>query len=116
VWAGLYGYDAVLARDHRVLASVEDRPPLHSRKFLRATLFGAAIGAAGAVFAQQSDPRMSQIESRFKIADKNHDGRLTPDEAKLGMPKVAKHFDQLDKDKKGYVTLDEIKDAVESLR
>ncbi|WP_202620553.1 EF-hand domain-containing protein [Methylocystis heyeri] len=84
---------------------------MHSRKFLRAALFGAAIGATGAVFAQQSDPRTSQIESRFKMADKNGDGKLTLDEAKLGMPRVAKHFDQIDKDKKGYVTLDEVKDA-----
>ncbi|QGM48001.1 hypothetical protein H2LOC_008650 [Methylocystis heyeri] len=45
------------------------------------------------------------------MADKNGDGKLTLDEAKLGMPRVAKHFDQIDKDKKGYVTLDEVKDA-----
>ena len=50
-----------------------------------------------------------EIEERFKAADKNHDGRLTLEEAKAGMPRVAKNFDRIDADKKGYVTLDQIK-------
>jgi hypothetical protein len=50
-----------------------------------------------------------EIEERFKAADKNHDGRLTLEEAKAGMPRVAMAFDRIDVDKKGYVTVDQIK-------
>jgi hypothetical protein len=32
------------------------------------------------------------------------------------MPRVAKHFDEIDKDHKGYVTLDQIKAAMAAMR
>jgi Ca2+-binding EF-hand superfamily protein len=84
--------------------------------FVRAALVGATIGAAGVVFAQQSDDsRTAQIDARFKLADKDGDGKLTQEEAKAGMPRVAKHFDQIDKDKLGYVTLDQIKAAAATM-
>ena len=41
-------------------------------------------------------------------ADPNHDGKLTLEEAKAGMPRVAKNFDRIDVDKKGYITLDQL--------
>jgi len=44
------------------------------------------------------------IAERFKAADVNHDGKLTREEAKAGMPEVYKHFDQIDALKRGYVT------------
>lgn len=53
----------------------------------------------------------SQIEKRFKEADKNADGKLTLEEAEEGMPRVAKNFDKIDVQHKGYVTLDAIKTA-----
>ncbi len=56
----------------------------------------------------------SMIDKRFKEADKNKDGKLTLDEAKEGMPRVAKNFDQLDAERKGYVTIEQIKKAVAS--
>lgn len=37
---------------------------------------------------------------------------MTLEEAQAGMPRVAKNFAEIDKDKKGYVTLDEIKAAL----
>lgn len=57
----------------------------------------------------EAQKRDLDIDERFKAADKNHDGRLTLDEAKAGMPRVAKGFDRIDVDKKGYVTVDQIK-------
>ncbi|CAK0779940.1 EF-hand domain-containing protein [Gammaproteobacteria bacterium] len=51
------------------------------------------------------------IEQKFKAADKNGDGKLTLDEAKAGMPRVAKNFDKIDADHEGYVTLEQIKAA-----
>ncbi|GAB7549387.1 EF-hand domain-containing protein [Cupriavidus sp. 8B] len=44
------------------------------------------------------------IKERFKAADVNHDGKLTREEAKAGMPEVYKRFDKIDARKKGYVT------------
>jgi Ca2+-binding EF-hand superfamily protein len=51
----------------------------------------------------------AEIESRFKSADKNGDGKLTLEEAKTGMPRVAQGFNSIDTEKKGYVTLDQLK-------
>lgn len=44
------------------------------------------------------------IAERFKAADVNHDGKLTRDEAKAGMPQVYANFDKIDGRKRGYVT------------
>jgi Ca2+-binding EF-hand superfamily protein len=46
----------------------------------------------------------AEISERFKAADVNHDGKLTREEAKAGMPEVFKHFDEIDARKRGYVT------------
>ncbi|WP_026036052.1 calcium-binding protein [Cupriavidus sp. BIS7] len=50
----------------------------------------------------------AMISEKFKAADTNHDGKLTREEAKAGMPEVYKHFDQIDVKKKGYVTARQI--------
>ena len=57
--------------------------------------------------------RDRQIDAKFAVADKNQDGKLTLEEAKQGMPKVAANFDKIDTDKRGYVTLDQIKAAAD---
>ena len=48
------------------------------------------------------------LQQRFDQANTTHDGHLTLDQAKAGMPMVAKHFDAIDKDKKGYITTEDI--------
>ncbi len=63
-----------------------------------------ALGSTAVIAADVAD-----IEARFKAADKNGDGKLTLEEAKAGMPRVAKAFDKIDTDKKGYITLDQLK-------
>ena len=52
-----------------------------------------------------------QIDEKFAAADKNDDGKLTLDEARAGMPRVAANFDKIDTQKRGYVTVDQIKAA-----
>lgn len=64
-----------------------------------------------AQLAQADAKQDKEIEEKFKAADKDHDGKLTLEEAKAGMPRVAKGFDKIDKDKKGYLTVDQIKAA-----
>jgi hypothetical protein len=48
-------------------------------------------------------------EQHFTQANVAHDGHLTLDEAKGGYAVVAKHFDDIDADHKGYVTENDIR-------
>lgn len=79
----------------------------------------AAFGAAAPVFAQQDgapaqgqrmtpEQRAQRMTERFNAADTNHDGKLSLDEAKAGMPMVARNFDQIDTGHTGAVTLDQL--------
>lgn len=68
---------------------------------------GVALLAANPV-AVQAAGQNAQIEARFKAADKDADGKLTLEEAKAGMPRIAANFDKIDSDKKGYLTLEQI--------
>jgi Ca2+-binding EF-hand superfamily protein len=75
-------------------------------------LCAAALLAVAATFAQPawaSSAMDKQVDEKFAAADVNHDGKLTLEEAKAGMPRVAKNFDKIDADKKGYITADQIK-------
>jgi hypothetical protein len=49
------------------------------------------------------------LAQRFATANVTHDGRLTRDQAAVGMPLVAQNFDVIDVDRKGYVTLPEVR-------
>lgn len=59
-----------------------------------------------------NDAKTAQMEAAFKKADKDGDGKLTKAEAEAGMPRIAKNFDRIDADKKGYVTLEDIHKAM----
>ncbi|AGW95247.1 hypothetical protein N234_34880 [Ralstonia pickettii DTP0602] len=75
------------------------------------------VASAGA-FAQSVEmpaavsPRveraMQQLQGRFSDANTTHDGKLTREQAAAGMPMVAKHFDQIDAQRNGYVTMPQI--------
>ncbi|HEX4235452.1 MAG TPA: EF-hand domain-containing protein [Caldimonas sp.] len=70
-----------------------------------ATLAAAATAQdAGAGHAD----RAAKMQQRFAAADANHDGRLTREEAQAGMPFVYKHFDEIDKQKAGSITMADI--------
>ena len=62
--------------------------------------------------ASIANTKIQQATEKFQKADKNADGKLTPEEAKTGMPRVFKNFARIDRDKKGYVTLEDIKAAL----
>jgi hypothetical protein len=81
-------------------------------------LVSAACALPACAFAQTAtqpmgaSPRVEQamqrLQSRFASANTTHDGKLTRDQAATGMPMVAKHFDAIDTQKNGYVTLPQI--------
>jgi Ca2+-binding EF-hand superfamily protein len=50
----------------------------------------------------------SEVEARFKSADKNGDGKVTREEAQTTMPRVAMAWEKIDVDKKGYITLEQL--------
>lgn len=52
--------------------------------------------------------RNKEIQERFAKCDTNHDGRLTPEEAKGCMPRIYSNFSRIDEQGKGYVTVAEI--------
>ncbi len=64
------------------------------------------IAACGGALAQTPSPQ--KLGEKFRAADVNHDGKLTLEEAKNGMPRVAKAFDKIDVEKKGYITLEQL--------
>jgi Ca2+-binding EF-hand superfamily protein len=65
----------------------------------------SVLGASVSAMSLAQSPSPQKIEAKFQAADVNHDGKLTLEEAEAGMPRVAKVFDQIDVEKKGYITL-----------
>ena len=52
------------------------------------------IGESDTAAPAETDPQ--KIAERFQAADTNHDEKLTPEEAKAGMPRVAARFPSYD--------------------
>jgi hypothetical protein len=69
----------------------------------------APVQAVGAQEASAPHGGRKTWEQHFTQADLAHDGHLTREEAKGGYALVAKHFDEIDVDRKGYVTPNDIK-------
>jgi hypothetical protein len=86
---------------------------------MRKRLIGGAV-AISATLAMtsahaQSSVQIAAMEAKFAAADKDGDGKLTPDEAKAGMPRVSTNFAKIDKGNKGFVTVEDIKDAMSAM-
>jgi Ca2+-binding EF-hand superfamily protein len=89
---------------------------------LNRVLVGSVIaGFAFAASAQTADTSKAPsadastkagaaVDSAFSKADTNHDGKLSKEEA-AKVPAIAAKFDQLDKDKKGYLTAEDFSAA-----
>lgn len=79
-----------------------------------------ALADAAPAFAQQGqgqgqgmgqmtpEQRAQRMADRFKAADTDHDGKLSLDEAKAGMPMLARNFDQIDTAHTGSVTMEQL--------
>lgn len=52
---------------------------------------------------------VSKLDTNFDVADKNHDGLLSKDEAQAGhVPFIARNFDAIDTAKRGQVSKDDL--------
>lgn len=67
-----------------------------------------AAAAAQAQDAERGQKAMAMLQQKFEAADADHDGKLTPAEAKAGMPRVSEHYSEMDANQDGYVTKSEI--------
>lgn len=85
---------------------------MRARNLIRPVFMALLLAGVSAANGQESF-RDRQIDAKFAAADKNQDGKLTLEEAQQGMPKVAANFDKIDTQKRGYVTLDQIKAAAD---
>ncbi len=57
------------------------------------------------------------MRERFEGANTTHDGKLTREQAAAGgMPNIARHFDQIDTDRKGYITLQDLRAFAQARR
>jgi Ca2+-binding EF-hand superfamily protein len=80
--------------------------PLRQNRSAIVLFMMLGITLSGVALAQAPSPQ--KIEEKFKAADVNHNGKLTLEEAKAGMPRVAKAFDKIDVEKRGYITLEQL--------
>ena len=69
----------------------------------------AQTASTGSSTAKATAHTHLSMQQRFTNANTTHDGHLTLDQAKAGYPTIARHFDAIDKDKRGYVTEDDIR-------
>ena len=66
--------------------------------------------AAPAKPAKQASGTRMTFQQRFDAANTTHDGKLTKDQAQAAhMYSTVKNWDAIDKDNKGYVTVDDLK-------
>jgi Ca2+-binding EF-hand superfamily protein len=86
---------------------------MFNKRIISSALALALVVLSSVGAAQTIDPslqaKLTELETRFKAADKNADGKLTLQEAKDGMPRIADAFSHIDIEKKGYVTLEQIR-------
>ncbi len=77
-----------------------------------------AMGVAGAAHAGDGSRRegAEKLRQKFAAADANQDGLLDRAEAQGGMPRVAKHFDEIDADHDGKLSQSEIVAWVAKMR
>ena len=84
----------------------------------RLSLLLAALAISAPVLAQDAPTTKpahpdraemaAKFAERFKAADKDGDGALTRAEAEAGMPRLARHFDEIDSAKSGRITQQQI--------
>lgn len=84
-----------------------------NRQLISSIVAVAALAFASGANAQtptaNQQNEIKEAQERFTAADKNGDGKLTLEEAKAGMPRIASNFKRIDVNNDGFVTMEEIK-------
>jgi len=82
---------------------------------LASVLLIAGFGASAAFAQTPAEPpkgnrgdRAAKMQERIKAADKDGDGKISRAEA-VALPRMAKHFDEVDTNKDGFITKEEMK-------
>ena len=78
--------------------------------------FVVTAATAQAQDASRGEKAAAMLQQKFEAADADHDGKLSPEEAKAGMPRVSEHFSETDTDKDGYVSRAEIISAMQAMK
>ena len=78
------------------------------------SLAGIAAAQTAAPAQAPSDAMLQKMQARWKAADKNGDGVIDKAEAEAGLPRVARHFDQLDVNHDGKLSADELRAVAQS--
>lgn len=81
---------------------------------MKSVILLTALGLASAASLVMAAPEGRGGE-RLRSADTNGDGMISREEAQA-LPRLAKHFDQIDADKNGQITAEEMKAAREARR
>lgn len=83
--------------------------------YTAAALLAPALAFASPGFGGgRAEQAMSQLNDKFTAADKDHDGKLTREEASAGMPRLASRFDEIDSEHRGYLTLEQIQSYMQA--
>ncbi|MFK4752391.1 hypothetical protein [Oceanobacter antarcticus] len=73
---------------------------------------GLLLASVATTTQAMEDSRLQRIQEelqqRFTKADTNHDGLLSREEAKDGMPRVYKRYDDIDSQQSGSLSLEDI--------
>ena len=84
---------------------------------IKTSLIAILFAATTSAFAQapadapkgEKGDRAHKMHERLKAADKNGDGKISREEANASLPRMAKHFDDIDTNKDGFITREEMK-------
>ena len=76
--------------------------------FLLSASIGASAAFAQAPAEQAKGERAHKMHERMKAADKDGDGKISRAEA-VALPRLAKHFDEIDTNKDGFLSKEELK-------
>lgn len=81
---------------------------MHTMASQIAVLFASFVLITSTQVFADNVTKDQEIKQRFSKCDKNHDGKLTKEEARGCMPRIYDHFDYIDSAGNGYVTVAEI--------
>ena len=89
----------------------------HARPLIAVCALAVATAAQAQIGAGYLATQADVAVKNFDIADKNHDGVLTKEEADKGpVPFIRAHFDEIDKAKRGAVSKQDVFDYIRSMQ